>query len=114
MIITKLSTCVENFVDNFMIFNLKGCFVMQINKDELFAQAQELLKDEMSPIAFETWIKTLEITEMTNDNIVFKAVSEYHRDLIKSRYSSLILNTFKYLTNLIKVRMQKLKYRIKP
>ena len=72
---------------------------MQIDKDELLSQAQELLKGEVTQIAFDTWLKTLEITEMTDDHIVFKAVSEYHRDLIQTRYASLILNTFKYLTN---------------
>ena len=72
---------------------------MQIDKDELLNQAKELLKDEVTQIAFDTWLKPLEITEMTNDHIVFKANSEYHHDLIKGRYADLILNTFKYLTN---------------
>ena len=73
--------------------------MQQKEKDDLFNQAKELLRDEVTPIAFETWIKTLEITEMTDDHVVFKANSEYHHDLIKSRYGDLILNTFKYLTN---------------
>lgn len=72
---------------------------MQIDKDELFNQAKELLKDEVTQIAFETWIITLEMPEMTEDHIVFKATSKYHHDLIKTRYADLILNTFKYLTN---------------
>lgn len=72
---------------------------MQIDKDELLNQAKNLLKDEVTQIAFDTWLKPLEITEMTNDHIVFKANSEYHHDLIKGRYADLILNTFKYLTN---------------
>ena len=50
--ITKLSTSVENFVDNFIFFYLKGCFNMQIDKDELLNQAKELLKDEVTQIAF--------------------------------------------------------------
>ena len=72
---------------------------MPIDKDELLNQAKDLLKDEVTQIAFDTWLKPLEITEMTNDHIVFKANSEYHHDLIKGRYADLILNTFKYLTN---------------
>ena len=72
---------------------------MAIEKDELLNKAKELLKDEVTQIAFDTWLKPLEITEMTNDHIVFKANSEYHHDLIKGRYADLILNTFKYLTN---------------
>lgn len=72
---------------------------MQIDKDELLNQAKELLKDEVTQIAYDTWLRTLEMPEMTEDHIVFKAGSEYHHDLIKTRYADLILNTFKYLTN---------------
>ena len=72
---------------------------MQIDKDELLNQAKDLLKDEVTQIAHDTWLKTLEITKMTEDHIVFKAVSEYHQELIQTRYADLILNTFKYLTN---------------
>ncbi len=72
---------------------------MQIEKDELFKQAKDLLKEEVTQIAYDTWLKPLELTEMTEDHIVFKANSEYHRDLVKTRYADLILNTLKYLTN---------------
>ena len=72
---------------------------MQTDKNELLNQAKELLKEEMTQIAYDTWLKTLEIVEFTDDHIVFKASSEYHRDLINTRYADLILNTFKYLTN---------------
>lgn len=72
---------------------------MQIDKDELLKQAKELLKDEVTQIAYETWIITLEMPEITDDHIVFKASSKFHHDLIKTRYADLILNTFKYLTN---------------
>lgn len=72
---------------------------MQIDKDELLNQAKELLKDEVTQIAYETWITTLEMPEMADDHIVFKATSKFHHDLIKTRYADLILNTFKYLTN---------------
>ncbi len=72
---------------------------MQIDKDELLNQAKELLKNEVTQIAYETWLRTLEIMEIKGNHIVFKAGSEYHHDLIKSRYADLILNTLKYLTN---------------
>ena len=72
---------------------------MQYDKDELLNQAKLLLKDEVTQIAYNTWLKRLEIAEMTDDHIVFKAFSEYHHDLLKTRYADLILNTFQYLTN---------------
>lgn len=72
---------------------------MQIDKDELLNQAKELLKVEASQIAYETWIRPLEITEMTDNHIVFKATSLYNKEILQTRYADLILNTFKYLTN---------------
>ena len=72
---------------------------MQIDKDELLNQAKELLKVEASQIAYETWIRPLEITEMTDNHIVFKATSLYNKEILQTRYADLILNTFKFLTN---------------
>ena len=72
---------------------------MQIDKDELLSQAKDLLKFEVTSIAYDTWLKPLEIVEMNSNHIVFKAISDYHKDLICSRYADLILNTLKYITN---------------
>ena len=72
---------------------------MQNNKDELLTKAKDLLKDEVTQIAYDTWLRPLEIIEMSEDHIVFKAISEYHHELLKTRYADLILNTFKFLTN---------------
>lgn len=73
---------------------------MQINKDELLAKAKSLLKEEVTSISYETWIKPLEIESIKDNNIVFRATSEYQKDSIETRYSSLILNTLKYITNM--------------
>lgn len=99
IIITKLSTSVENFVDNFIFFYLKGCFNMQIEKDELLNQAKELLKEEVTQIAYETWFSPMTITEMTNNKIVLKASSPYAKEMLETRYADLVLNTFKFITN---------------
>lgn len=72
---------------------------MQIEKDELLNQAKELLKEETTEIGYNTWLKTIEAVEMTDDHIVLKAKSKYHQELITTRYADLILNTFKFLTN---------------
>jgi len=99
MIITKLSTRVDNFVDNFIFFYLKGCFKMQIEKDELLNQAKELLKEEVTQIAYETWFSPMVITEITDSKIVLKASSPYAKEMLETRYADLVLNTFKFITN---------------
>ena len=72
---------------------------MPLDKQELLTKAKELLKDEVTSITYETWIKPLEIQSIEGNHIVFKAISEYHKDFIQSRYSPLILNTLKFITN---------------
>ena len=72
---------------------------MPLDKQELLTKAKELLKDEVTSITYETWIKPLEIKSIEGNHIVFKAISEYHKDSIQSRYSPLILNTLKFITN---------------
>ena len=72
---------------------------MQIDKDELLNQAKELLKEETTQIAYETWIKPLELKEIKDNVLILKTKSPYGIDILEGRYGDLILNTFKYLTN---------------
>jgi len=72
---------------------------MNIDKDELLTKAKDLLKDEVTPISFNTWFKSLEIQSISNDHIVFTAVSEFQKDMIENKYNSLLLNTLSYITN---------------
>jgi len=72
---------------------------MQIDKNELLDQAKELLKEEVTQIAFQTWFSSMEIAEMNDSHIVLKASSQYGGELLQTRYADLILNTFKFITN---------------
>ena len=72
---------------------------MQIDKDELLNKAKQLLKVEMTEIAYETWFGPVEITDMNETTIVLKASSKYAREMLETRYADLILNTFKFITN---------------
>ena len=72
---------------------------MQIDKDELLNQAKNLLKDEVTQIAYDTWFKSLEILEVNDGHALLKTTSPYNQELLETRYADLILNTFKYITN---------------
>lgn len=67
--------------------------------EDLLNKAKILLKDEMTEIAYNTWIKTLEIQEISNDTITFLANSEFQEEAVNKRYHDLIVNTFQFLTN---------------
>lgn len=72
---------------------------MQIEKDELLNQAKELLKEEVTQIAYETWFGPMVITDITDTTIVLKASSPYAKEMLETRYADLVLNTFKFITN---------------
>ena len=72
---------------------------MQNELNELLTKAKELLKDEMTKISYETWIKNLEIQSFVNDIVVLVASSGFQKESIQSRYYDLLTNTFNFITN---------------
>ena len=72
---------------------------MQIDKNELLNQAKDLLKDEVTQNAFQTWFSSMEIAEMNDNHIVLKTNSQYSCEMLQTRYADLVLNTFKFITN---------------
>ena len=72
---------------------------MAIEKEELIAKIRELLKPEITPISYDTWIMPLGIKSIEGNNIVFTTNSEFHKDFIEHKYNNLLLNTLKYITN---------------
>ena len=67
--------------------------------NELLTKAKELLKDETTKIAYETWIRDLDIESAENNNIVLIANNAFQKESILSRYHDLFKNTFDYITN---------------
>lgn len=72
---------------------------MQNELNELLTKAKKLLKDEMTKISYETWIKNLEIQSFDNDIVVLVASSGFQKESIQSRYYDLLTNTFNFITN---------------
>ncbi len=93
---TKLSTVVDNFVDNLL---RKDDFFMIPDKKELMDKMKNALKQELTEISFNTWINPLDIRSIDGNHIVFTTVSEYQKDFAENKYKPLILNTLKFITN---------------
>ena len=72
---------------------------MQNEINELLTKAKELLKEEVTTISYETWIKGIEIQSVDNEKINLLVTNNFTRDFLMSKYSSLLKNTFNYLTN---------------
>ena len=69
------------------------------NLNELLAQAKELLKDEVTTITFETWIKGLEIKSENNGNIELLTSTDWQKETVEAKYKDLLTNTFKFILN---------------
>lgn len=67
--------------------------------NELLTKAKELLKNEVTKISYETWIRDLDIESAENGNIVLVANNAFQKESIISRYHDLFRNTFNYITN---------------
>ena len=70
----------------------------KMTSEELIYSAKELLKEEVTTIAYDTWIKNIKIHKLTEDTITLIAESDIHKDFISEKYFDLISNTFKYIT----------------
>ena len=67
--------------------------------NELLTKAKELLKNEVTKISYETWIRDLDIDSFEGNNIVLVANNAFQKESILSRYNDLLKNTFNYITN---------------
>ena len=65
---------------------------MQTELNDLMNKAKELLKDEITRIAFDTWIKNLELVGKEGNTYIIAVTSNVHKDSINSRYYDLIYN----------------------
>ena len=72
---------------------------MPIEPETLLIKLKELLKPEVTAISYDTWIKNLEIESIENEHVIFNVTTQVHKDALESRYSELILNTLRYITN---------------
>ena len=66
---------------------------------EILENAKELIKEEVTPISYITWIKPLEVESWTENEITFVTKTGFQSDVIENKYHDLIVNAFKILTN---------------
>lgn len=72
---------------------------MQTDLNKLLQEVKELLKDEMTRVAYDTWIKEIAMVGKEGNTYIIGVNSNIHLDSVQTRYHDLILNTFKYITN---------------
>ena len=67
---------------------------------EIWKQVLEIIKPEFAQmmVSYDTWIETIIPTEIGDNKIIISVPYEYNRDIISSRYTSLIKNALKFVT----------------
>ena len=73
---------------------------MQVEQIDLLDQAKELLKEEVTTLTYETWIKPLEIVSINTNNITLSTITTFQKEFIEGKYMDLLSNTFKFITNI--------------
>lgn len=65
----------------------------------IWQRTLELLKDELTEISFNTWIKTIEPISIENNTIQLGTPADFNKGILETRYSSLIQNAIIQVTS---------------
>lgn len=65
---------------------------------DVWQKLLEIIRPKVQPVAFTTWIEFIIPVEMTEDNIVLEVPYDYAREIIISRYSSLLKDALRIIT----------------
>ena len=67
---------------------------MDLNIEQVWNQAKELLKEEMSQISHKTWIEPLKIVSIVDNNIMLVSDDPFKKDMAETKFHDLLINTF--------------------
>ncbi len=68
------------------------------NITTIWSRVLELIKPDILPVSFSTWIETIIPVDMDEGSILLQVPYEYNKTMIQERYSELIKNSLLYLT----------------
>ncbi len=72
---------------------------MLLSVQEVWNRALDLLDGELTKISLDTWIRTVKPLNINDDIFTIEAPSEFNRDILISRYHTLLTNAIKAVTN---------------
>lgn len=72
---------------------------MGMQLSSIWGRALDLLKNELTEISYNTWIRTIEPLTIESNTIRLSVPTDFNRDILKSRYSPLIVNAIKQVTS---------------
>src|SRR5689334_14916632 len=72
---------------------------MSTQLSDIWQRTMDLLKNELTEISFNTWIKTIEPLSLGSNSINLGVPAEFNKGILESRYTSLIRNAIKQITS---------------
>lgn len=88
--INNKETTTTNLFDE---YNHRTKSAAHINR--LWDEVNSTIRNELSEISYNTWIKGIKLIKIEDKTIILKAANSFTLDIIKNRYIDLILNSFK-------------------
>ncbi len=70
-----------------------------MNITEIWDGALNLIKDEVSPLSFQTWFLTIKPIDIQNDTIYFNVQNDNHKGVLENHHTFLITNAIKIVTS---------------
>ncbi|MCX8128985.1 MAG: chromosomal replication initiator protein DnaA [Clostridia bacterium] len=72
---------------------------MNTQLSDIWQRTMDLLKNELTEISFNTWIKTIEPLSLNANSINLGVPAEFNKGILESRYTALIKNAIKQITS---------------
>ena len=72
---------------------------MSIQLEELWNRTLDIIKNELTEVSYNTWIKSITPTSMDNSSIQLGVPNNFTKDILVGRYNELIINSIKSTTS---------------
>ncbi len=66
---------------------------------ELWEKVNGMIRQELTQVSFDTWIRNLEPVSYENNKIIFKVPNEFSKSILQNRYSNLIATAIRTCIN---------------
>lgn len=70
-----------------------------MNVKDVWEKTLNLMKSELTEVSFNTWLKTIKPITINDDIFVLSVPNKFNKDILETRYSSLIINGLKQVTS---------------
>lgn len=73
---------------------------MGLNLEDVWGSALKLIRNELTEVSFNTWLKTIDPITLNDNYIILGAPNEFTKSILESRYLILIKNALKQVSNI--------------